>query len=175
MPESNTLSTPQQSVINAGIELLQAAGLDFHTRGWSLATSSNYSMVVNTAPLVLLMTASGKDKGKLRLNDFVLVDENINVIRAAHDTGASEALKPSAEAALHITIAEEFAAGSILHTHSVWSTVLSERHAGEGSLSIRGLEMLKALAGITTHDTSISIPIFENNQDMNAVAALVKK
>jgi len=33
----------------------------------------------------------------------------------------------------------------VLHTHSVWSNILSDAHAREGGLSIEGYEMLKGL------------------------------
>jgi len=186
VPDSATLTQEKQELINSGIELLRAAGSDFHRRGWSLATSSNYSIVVSENPLRLLMTASGKDKGALNENDFVLVDENAKVVSAAkvasEDKAASEGkaanddktLRPSAEAALHVMLAKEFAAGSILHTHSVWSTVLSEKYAAKGALEIGGLEMLKALNGIKTHETSVSIPIFANDQDIDALAQVAR-
>ncbi len=156
------------------IEKLQSIGHDFHRRGWSLATSSNYSIVISKEPLLLLMTASGKDKGSLCPADFAIVDENTKVVQAAHPSGDSKSLQSSAEAALHIAIAQTWQAGSVLHTHSVFSTVLSEKHAKDGALNIKGLEMLKALSGVRTHDTSISIPIFENNQDMSVLASIVK-
>ena len=51
-------------------------------------------------------------------------------------------------------------AGAVLHTHSVWSTMLSERsrRAGRG-LAIEGFEMLKGLDGVTTHEHREWIPI----------------
>ena len=45
-------------------------------RGWSVGTSSNYSVVVRREPLELLITASGKDKGRLMHGDFVRVAAN---------------------------------------------------------------------------------------------------
>ncbi len=173
MPDSGTL-TQKQELVNSGIELLRAAGSDFHRRGWSLATSSNYSIVVSRDPLRLLMTASGKDKGALSENDFVLVDESAKVVSAARTSNDDKTLRPSAEAALHVMLANEYDAGSILHTHSVWSTVLSEKYAAKGAIEISGMEMLKALSGIKTHETSVSIPIFANNQDIDALAQLAR-
>jgi hypothetical protein len=57
----------------AAISDLIATGRDFHTRGWSLGTSSNYSVVVDRDPLTLLLTGSGFDKGRLQPENFVLV------------------------------------------------------------------------------------------------------
>lgn len=161
--------------IAEGIEKLQAVGLEFHRRSWSLASSSNYSIVIEQNPLILLMTASGKDKGCLKAADFAIVDSNCKVVRAAHTSGSLATMKSSAEAALHIAIAQTWNAGSILHTHSIFSTLASEQHAEKKSLTISGLEMLKALSGINTHECSVTIPIFENNQNINFLAEIVKE
>ena len=56
------------------INALREVGNQFHARGWSLGTSSNYSLVIRREPLELLITASGKDKGSLLRRDFVRVD-----------------------------------------------------------------------------------------------------
>jgi methylthioribulose-1-phosphate dehydratase len=82
--------------------------------------------------------------------------------------------KPSAEARLHGEIAGARGAGAVLHTHSVWSTVLSDRHHAAGGLAIAGYEMLKGLAGITTHEHREWIPILENDQDMTRLAGQVR-
>lgn len=167
--------TLDQTVINDGIQKLQSLGRDFHARGWSLATSSNYSIVISRQPLLLLMTASGKDKGCLCPSDFVIVDNSARIMRPAIESQDSTQLRPSAEADLHISIARLFGAYCVLHTHSIWSTVLSTKWPNKQCLSIAGLEMLKALNGIKTHEESISIPIFENTQDMKAMSALIEE
>ncbi len=175
MTEIKTISNAKPTEIDAGIEKLIAIGRDFHRRGWSLATSSNYSIVLTADPLSLLMTSSGKDKGDLHPEDFAIVNENSKVVSAAHPSGDVTKLRPSAEAALHVLIAREWQAGSILHTHSIYSSLLSMKHASEGQISFEGLEMLKALNGVSSHEAKISIPIFENNQDMNYLASLINK
>ena len=76
--ESLMLSAESKTLLerfDAEIRRLQQIGAEFHSRGWSLGTSSNYSVVVGGDPLQLLLTASGKDKGCLAETDFVLVDE----------------------------------------------------------------------------------------------------
>ena len=150
----------------AEISGLIETGRDFHTRGWSLGTSSNYSIVVGRDPLTLLLTGSGFDKGRLQPEQFVLVGEDGRSRHASFP-------KASAETMLHVALARASGAGAILHTHSVMGTVLSERFLPEGALTIAGYEMLKGLAGITTHETSIEIPIFANTQDIPALAALL--
>jgi methylthioribulose-1-phosphate dehydratase len=42
---------------------------------------------------------------------------------------------------------------------------------GQGGFFIEGYEMLKGLAGVTTHDHREWVPILENTQDMAALAS----
>jgi methylthioribulose-1-phosphate dehydratase len=80
----------------------------------------------------------------------------------------------SAETALHLAIVAARDAGSVLHTHSIWSTLLSDRYGGDGGLAISGYEMLKGLAGVKTHDHREWLPIVENDQDMPRLASAVR-
>lgn len=147
-------------------ELIQT-GADFHRRGWSLGTSSNFSVVVERDPLVVLLTGSGHDKGRLRSQHFVLVDD--------HGTSLHPDFpKPSAETLLHVVLARSAEAGAVLHTHSVAATVLSTGQLPTGALELEGYEMLKGLSGIATHDTRVSLPIFPNTQDMIALSGEVE-
>lgn len=144
-------------------------GALFYERGWSYGTSSNYSVVLQRQPLRVLITASGKDKRALTTDDFVIVDETG---QAVVSTGG----KPSAETMLHVALAQHFpAVGSVLHTHSLWGTVLSERHFPSGGLTVAGYEMLKGLDGVTTHEHTEWVEIFDNSQDIPALAEVVKK
>jgi methylthioribulose-1-phosphate dehydratase len=72
---------------------------------------------------------------------------------------------------LHLVIANARGAGAVLHTHSIWSTFLSHRHRERGGLTITGLEMLKGLDGVMTHEHSEWLPILPNSQDMATLAA----
>lgn len=155
------------------IDELREVGHMLHSRGWSVGTSSNYSVVLARNPLELLLTASGKDKGRLARRDFVRVDGRGQRLDRAEDSFPAEN-KPSAETLLHVVLAELPDTGAVLHTHSVWGTVLSDRYADEGGLEIEGFEMLKGLEGIRTHDTKITLPIFDNTQDIASLADEVR-
>lgn len=144
------------------IQGLKRVGAQLWNRGWSLGTSSNYSVVVNRAPLTLLITASGKDKGHLGSDDFVLVDH------LGQLTLPGQA-KSSAETLLHCTAAQHCGAGAVLHTHSVWGTLLSQHFFALGGIRLEGFEMLKGLDGVTTHESSVWLPIFDNTQDIPAL------
>jgi methylthioribulose-1-phosphate dehydratase len=146
---------------------LQSVGNQCWTRGWSVGTSSNYSVVVDRNPLTLLITASGKDKGHLDRNDFVLVDES--GIPTLPDQP-----KSSAETLLHCSAAKRCDAGAVLHTHSVWGTILSQHFFLLGGIRIADFEMLKGLDGITTHESNCWIPIFDNTQDIPSLVAKVE-
>ena len=146
---------------------LAQVGRRFFERGWVLGTSGNFSAVMATKPLELCITPSGARKGELSASDFLHVDARgrVRLPRGG---------KPSAETPLHLEIAEARGAGAILHTHSVWSTILSERHRADKGLAIEGYEMLKGLDGVRTHEHREWIPIVENDQDIPRLATQVK-
>ena len=147
---------------------LTTAGRRFDQRGWVPGTSGNLSAVVTRVPLRLAITPSGAWKGELTADDFLEVDDGCAVV---YGPGG----RPSAEAPLHVEIVRARAAAAVLHTHSIWSTVLSDRYAAEGGLSIEGYEMLKGLAHVTTHEHREWIPIIENDQDMDRLADVVRR
>jgi len=157
---------PPTDQIDLQIRELIECGRDFHHRGWSLGTSSNYSVVIDSEPLTLLMTGSGFDKGRLQPDHFVIVNENAESLDEAFP-------KPSAEALLHTALAKH-GAGAVLHTHSVAATVLSEHFLNDGVLRISGYEMLKGLSGITTHESEAVIEIYPNTQDIASLASVIE-
>jgi methylthioribulose-1-phosphate dehydratase len=138
----------------------------FHTRGWLLGTSGNLSAVVEREPLKLAMSPSGVDKGELTADQILAIDEGARIV-------SDHAGKPSDESLLHIRIVKECGASAVLHTHSVWNTILSDLYAGQGALEIQGYEMLKGLQGVKTHEHSEWLPIIENSQDMPELAEAV--
>lgn len=140
----------------------------FYTRGWLMGTSGNLSAVVQREPLRLAITASGIDKGELTAEQVILIDDEARLV-------SEFAGKPSDESLLHVCIAKERGAGAVLHTHSIWNTIFSDRYADEGGVRIEGYEMLKGLAGVRTHEHSEWLPIVENSQDMPALAEIVSR
>jgi methylthioribulose-1-phosphate dehydratase len=161
-------STAPPAASTDAIDALRAIGREFHGRGWSLGTSSNYSVVESRDPLELLITVSGKDKSALGRDDFVRVD-------AAGRPVDGSGRQSSAETLLHCTIAELIpSVGAVLHTHSVWGTILSGAALPRGRLRIEGFEMLKGLAGIATHDTFADVPVYANTQDMPDLADRIR-
>ena len=85
-------------------------------KGWSPATGGNMS--VRSGEEHCLITESGKDKGSLTAEDFLLVELASGLAPAGR--------RPSAETGLHTMLyAHDPQIGAVLHTHSVNSTVLS--------------------------------------------------
>ena len=154
----NQVSTPLAG-FESQIAEMRAIGRLFYERGWSQGTSSNYSCVISRDPLELLVTASGKDKGNLSDQDFVRVDKTGRPV-------VDKQPKSSAETALHVVTAQYTGANTILHTHSIWSTLLSHRYFDQKGIWLEDFEMLKGLEGITTHQHREWVPIFDNTQDI---------
>jgi len=144
---------------------LAEIGRHCYERGWALGTSGNFSVVVRKNPLTLAITTSGVDKGLLESGHIVAIDEHGRVLQGSGT--------PSAEATLHLAIVRSRGAGAVLHTHSVWSTILSEAGA-DGSLVIGGYEMLKGLDGVRTHEHRERLPIIENTQDWIGAAPQIE-
>ena len=146
---------------------LADVGRRLDQRGWVLGTSGNLSTVVQREPVKLAITPSGASKGDLSAEDLLEIDEHCTVL-------STRGGKPSAEARLHVEIVRQRGASAVLHTHSIWSTVLSDRHASDTGLAIEGYEMLKGLEGVRTHEHREWIPILENDQDMERLARVVR-
>lgn len=142
---------------------LAAIAKSFHGRGWLLGTSGNLSAVVQREPLRLAMSPSGVDKGELTPDQMLIIDGNARIVN-------QDFAKPSDESLLHIRIVKERGAGAVLHTHSVWNTILSDLYADDGGVTISGYEMLKGLQGVRTHEHSELLPIIDNSQNMPALA-----
>jgi len=145
---------------------LAATAKALHARGWLSGTSGNLSAVVQSEPLRLAMSPSGVDKGELTAEQVLLVDEDARVINGSR--------KPSDETLLHLEIVKQRRAGAVLHTHSIWNTILSDLFAGEQGVAIEGYEMLKGLEGVRTHEHREWLPIIGNSQNMSELAAAIR-
>jgi methylthioribulose-1-phosphate dehydratase len=149
---------------------LADTGRLFYAREWAPGTSGNFSAAVSRSPLRLAISASGVDKRTLSPGDILEIDEQGAVIAGSG--------QPSAEASLHLAITRARGAGAVLHTHSIWSTILSDAASDDG-VAIEGYELLKGLAGVTTHEHREWLPILDNTQDwaaaVPAVDAMLRK
>ena len=140
------------------------AGRSIHARGWSPAATGNYSARLTSAEL--LLTVSGRHKGELTADDLLAVD--------MHGNSLEEGKRPSAETLLHTQLYRwKPEIGAVLHTHSVNATVLF-RVALADSLVFADYELQKAFSGISSHESQVLVPIFDNDQDIAALATRVQ-
>ena len=143
------------------IEELIQAGRFLSERGLVPATSGNLSARLNDEAVAI--TVSGKHKGQLQSDDIMQVNMQ-------GDPLGDDAKRPSAETLLHLQLYQRLpAVNFVLHPHSVNATVLSMRL--QQHLQLSGYEILKAFTGINTHATTVTIPTFDNDQDMQRLAS----
>lgn len=139
------------------------AGRRVAAKGWVPATSGNISQRIDLATMAI--TVSGADKGELAAEHVMAAP-----IYGAAPPGAS------AETGLHQVAYRLHAdVGAVIHVHSLAATLVSRRFAGSGEVIFEGYELLKAFAGIQTHDVSMRIPIYANSQDIPALAERVER
>ncbi|MDG9779988.1 methylthioribulose 1-phosphate dehydratase [Metapseudomonas otitidis] len=140
------------------------AGRFLYGRGWSPATSSNYSARLSADQA--LLTVSGKHKGQLGEDDVLATDlDGISL---------EPGKKPSAETLLHTQLYRwQPGIGAVLHTHSVNATVLSRLTLSD-SLVFADYELQKAFSGVSTHESQVEVPIFDNDQDIARLAGKVQ-
>lgn len=147
------------SAVDAVIE----AGRNASQRGWTPATSGNFSVRVDRSHIAI--TRSGVDKGELQTSDVLIQPLDAPLLANS-----------SAEAALHVRrYRDDPAVGAIFHTHGLASTVIGRAHLSYGAVTLDGWELQKALAGVKTHETGIETPVFANDQDVDALAERVAR
>ena len=158
----NSLKTAAEEIMHAGAFLNQA--------GLCPATSGNISVRVSDD--VIALTVSGKHKGELGPDDIMLVN--------LEGVPQNSSKKPSAETLLHTMIYNSCGdVGAILHTPSPNGTILTLLVEPDLYWSVQGYEIQKAFKGVTTHESTLQIPIFENSQDIRTlsqeIASYLKK
>ncbi|ATJ91048.1 methylthioribulose-1-phosphate dehydratase [Acetobacter senegalensis] len=145
------------------VQDILTAGQRMDSRGWVPATAGNISRRLADGRIAI--TRSGGHKGFLQAADVITVDENGKPHRAGD--------KPSAETLLHCQIYQQDpTAGAVLHGHSVASTVLSMVEK-KPALHLSDYEVLKVFEGQTTHETTVPVPLFDNDQDIARLATVV--
>ena len=163
----STVHQGKSPALAAAADELVRVGRRFDQRGWVMGTSGNFSAVIGRDPLRLAITPSAAFKGELDADEILEMDER--GVRVGPG-------KPrvSAEALLHLEVVRARGAGAVLHTHSIWSTLLSGRFGEAGGFFIEGYEMLKGLEGVRTHEHREWLPIVENDQDMARLSGVVR-
>lgn len=151
------------ATLAAAADQIVALGRRMDHFGWVPSLGGNISIRMESGEIAI--TRSGGRKGFLDRDGVIRVDLQARVL--------TDGDRPSAETKLHCQIYREIPwANAVLHGHSVPATVLSRLVQGE-AIALTGYEMLKAFEGQTTHETSLSLPLFDNDQDMDRLARAV--
>ncbi len=145
---------PRQALIHASRQ--------FHQLGWMAGTAGNLSAKI--ADNSFWITASGKQKGKLVIEDFVRISLSGEVLENPVPQN-----KPSAETSIHQAIYSLFPeANACYHVHSVEAKLVSNFIDHE-QLPLPPIEMLKGL-GIWEENPKVYMPVFENYLQVPRIA-----
>ena len=129
----------------------------YNSKGWSPATSTNYSF--KDEENQIWISRSGVDKSEFQNNDFLKIDIDGNAINEFAN------IRQSAETLIHSYLYKMFPEIKvILHSHGINPVVLSSLENKD--VQFEGFEIQKGFKGQTTHQNQIRIPIFENSQEM---------
>jgi methylthioribulose-1-phosphate dehydratase len=162
MTNASAVKTAAATVPDDAVRGVMALAHHAGAKAWVPATSGNFSVRIDADDCAV--TASGGDKGALT---------PAGVIRAAIRGPAHP--RASAEAPLHYLMYRMSPAiGAVAHVHAQPAVLASLALARDGRVRIEGLELLKAFNGVKTHETHVDVPVFDNDQDMDALAGRVE-
>ncbi len=143
---------------------IAASCREIYRRGWMEGTSGNVSLRSGQA---VLISATGRGKGRMSRRDTVLVDpvEGLPV--------AGETEWPSAETAIHLAVYRRRPdCGAVVHAHPPYATAVAAlADVGEaiGQVVFEDLELSK---GLGVQDPSrVELPVFRNWPDVTRIAA----
>jgi methylthioribulose-1-phosphate dehydratase len=158
LPDTDLLDTNWLDAADTIVE----AGRRLDRHGWVPATAGNISRRLPDGRIAI--TRSGGHKGFLTRSSVIEVDlEGCPLLPTD---------RPSAETLLHCQLYRDLLPeGAVLHGHSVAATVLSM--LGGDRIVLSGYEVLKVFENQTTHDTSLTLPIFDNDQDIARLSRAV--
>ncbi len=142
-----------------------------NTTGHNPATSGNYSLRSLTSPDYAIVSESGVDKSKFDVDHFLPVYFKSHEI---HPLFQRPGRKSSDETDIHLAIYESTNAGCVLHSHKLEALLFADFFKNQDFATIEGLELLKGLKGIKTHEVKIKIPLFDNTQDIRALSEKIK-
>jgi methylthioribulose-1-phosphate dehydratase len=132
---------------------------NYNAKGWSPATSTNYSFKYEEDLENIFVSRSGVDKSSFQSSDFIQIDAK------GLPTVLNPSSKPSAETIIHCVIYSLFPETRvILHSHSIYPVMLTKKIGDR--VVFEGYEIQKGFEGQTTHNSQVAIPIFENSQEM---------
>ena len=137
------------------------AGHSLYQMGMVPATSGNFSAKLDNGDIAI--TVSGAHKGRLKESDIMVIDP---------EGKPRDDRRPSAETGLHVQIYQHYSdAGVVLHPHAMNAVLLSQKQ--KDFISLNNYELLKAFPGIDSHESTVIIPVFGNDQNIPRLASLI--
>lgn len=136
----------------------------FSSQGWTPGTSSGFSSKISDNEILLSQTS--KDKSDFSIDDLMLIDNNGTKI-------FPEEAIPSGETIYHLTVYNEINAGAVFHTHSLNNTLISSLF--DHKITFSKLEILKGFEGCNLPEELITIPIFDNDQNLRESCLKIKE
>jgi methylthioribulose-1-phosphate dehydratase len=144
-------------------EIVRTASI-LAAHGWAPAGSGNYSC--RRADGAIAITVSGAHKARLTTRDVMWLGPSGQPM---------DHRRPSAETPLHLMLYRLYPdTQAVLHTHSMAVVAMTRLLKARQALRLAGYELLKAFPGVDTHDCAVDLPIFDNSQDMVALASEVE-
>lgn len=163
----------QQTYADTISEISKIALL-FSERNWFLGTSGNISFKIssNGHMVIMVITASGIDKGEVSKNSFVTLDTR-GV--ATHFGECATRHKPSHEYPIHQAIYEEKASANVIfHIHTLNAVLFADIAKSNSPILIENLEVLKGF-GFRSYSSKTYLPILDNDDDPSNIASSIKK
>lgn len=161
-PENETEAKRRDASLFVAAQAVIAVGSMAAARGWVPATAGNFSVRIDLKRFAI--TRSGADKGNMKTEDILSVP-------------LAEPKVPgvSAETPLHAALYGDRKIGAVWHVHSPAAILASRLSEEAGAVTLRGWELQKALAGVTTHEQTVVIPVVSNDQDTERLAAVASR
>ena len=147
---------------------LIAAARQFYRMGWMAGTAGNLSARISDDSFWI--TASGRPKGRLTKDDFVLMTLNPCKDEAClTPIQPNQHRRPSAETDIHAVIYKLFPdAQACYHVHSIEANLVS-RFRTSNTLPLPPLEMLKGI-GVLEENPEVTIPVLTNHLRVSLIA-----
>jgi methylthioribulose-1-phosphate dehydratase len=142
-----------------------------NTLGHNPATSGNYSLRSQTNPQFALISESGIDKSLFTEENFLPLDIETREMDPSYFVSGR---RSSDETDIHLSIFQMTKANCVLHSHMLDALLFADLFKGKNFAALSDLELLKGFKGVKTHETQIEIPLFDNTQDIKALAEIIK-
>lgn len=141
-----------------------------NSSGHNPATSGNYSIRSQKLSDVALVSESGIDKSVFQDSNLLPVVVNNGKLYSEIEAGR----KSSDETGIHLAIYQATDAKCVLHSHLLESILFADLFQDHDRIPMTGLELLKGLKGVKTHEAEVYIPVLANSQDIGTFSENVK-